>query len=163
MLLQLSEVAWCRQPARVPASLQAAICSAQPPSWPLQCLEWLDFPPAALASLTALRILFLRPPRGALALQQLPPGPWLHSLRMLKVPASLAAASLPALSAATQLRRLQVWEAAETELSALFGWAVVHGPSLQQLLVYARAEPSPAARAALLNLRRRRPDLEVWM
>lgn len=99
-----------------------------------------------------------------IAVQQLPPGPWLHGLRHLEVTAEVAeATTLPVLAAARQLEDLELWGGSNEQLAALFRWVVAHGTSLRRLVVD-RMKLGPEAWEAweaLADLKVQRPFLQV--
>lgn len=162
---QAAAAAWQRvQPGLcLPASRDLGKAGNLPsfpfPACPMQHLLGLDIPTEPLASLTRLRYLYLRT-CGPPAAQQLPPGPWLRSLRQLSVHASVAASSLPNLAAATRLQRLCVWDASDEQLAAIFCWAAEHGPRLRQLVI-GRVLMGADAWAELLDVARQRPGLQI--
>ena len=101
--------------------------------------------PAELAGLTRLQALDWRWP--APADPALPAGPWLARLLRLALPVSVAAASLPVLSAAWQLEALAANRydrcGSPAEQLSLVGWAARH-PALQRLHLQAAAAPQLA-------------------
>lgn len=115
----------------------------------LGCMDWLGGVPAEVGALPRLaRFCWQEGYSEAPADPLLPPGAWLGSLRQLAVPLGMAAASLPRLTAATQLECL-AWQPPrqrydfEARRDVPFSTAEQRQLQLQQAAVLAWAAQHP--------------------
>ena len=120
-----------------------------------------EVPTAALTALTNLQTLWWEsmPVSGTSAL---PPGAWVRGLRTLLLSASLAAASLSVLAAATQLERLGIRGHILSEqppLPAIVAFAAER-PSLRLLVLFYTDMPDDV-KQAVQRAQRQCPDLHV--
>lgn len=121
----------------------------------------LSVSPAALAGMARLHTLVWLPPR---AVEALPDGAYLYSLRRLALPAQLAERSLPLLGQAAELRTLCLtgWEAAHRVQRII---AVVGKLPKLERFAYSCAPAAEAAAAAVAaavaSLRQSRPEVRI--